>query len=95
MKADSVESKINIVGIKKKYGKKEVLKDVNLTIPFSSCIGILGGNGSGKTTLLSILSGITDADAGAFYCEGFDLLKDVGRRRFLVGIIPQNNPLIV
>ena len=36
MKADSVESKINIVGIKKKYGKKEVLKDVNLTIPFSS-----------------------------------------------------------
>ena len=94
MKADSVESKINIVGIKKKYGKKEVLKDVNLTIPFSSCIGILGGNGSGKTTLLSILSGITDADAGAFYCEGFDLLKDVGRRRFLVGIIPQKNPLI-
>lgn len=94
MSVDSIERKIDIVGIKKKYGRKEILKGVDLSIPFSSCIGILGGNGSGKTTLLSILSGIIKADAGSFLCEGFDLLKDVKRRRFLVGIIPQRNPLI-
>lgn len=85
---------IEIVNIKKKYGKREILRGVNLSINFSSCVGILGGNGSGKTTLLSILAGIIKADAGSFNCEGFDLLKDVGRRRFLVGIIPQDNPLI-
>ncbi|AYA99983.1 ATP-binding cassette domain-containing protein [Lachnoanaerobaculum umeaense] len=94
MSVDSIERKIDIVGIKKKYGRKEILRGIDLTIPFSSCIGILGGNGSGKTTLLSILAGIISADEGSFICESFDLLSDAKRRRFLVGIIPQKNPLI-
>lgn len=85
---------IDIVGLKKRYGKRDILRGVSLNIEFGSCIGILGGNGSGKTTILSILAGITDADEGEFICEGYDLLKDDKRRRFLVGIIPQCNPLI-
>ena len=85
---------IDIVGLKKRYGKRDILKGVSLSIEFGSCIGILGGNGSGKTTILSILAGITDADEGEFICEDYDLLKDDKRRRFLVGIIPQCNPLI-
>ena len=40
------------------------------------------------------MAGITDADEGEFICEDYDLLKDDKRRRFLVGIIPQCNPLI-
>ena len=87
-------SSIDIVGLKKRYGKRDILKGVTLNIDFGSCIGILGGNGSGKTTILSILAGITDADEGEFICEDYDLLKDDKRRRFLVGIIPQCNPLI-
>ena len=87
-------SSIDIVGLKKRYRKRDILKGVTLNIEFGSCIGILGGNGSGKTTILSILAGITDADEGEFICEDYDLLKDDKRRRFLVGIIPQCNPLI-
>ena len=87
-------SSIDIVGLKKRYGIRDILKGVTLNIEFGSCIGILGGNGSGKTTILSILAGITDADEGEFICEDYDLLKDDKRRRFLVGIIPQCNPLI-
>ena len=87
-------SSIDIVGLKKRYGKRDILKGVTLNIEFGSCIGILGGNGSGKTTILSILAGVTDADEGEFICEDYDLLKDDKRRRFLVGIIPQCNPLI-
>ena len=87
-------SSIDIVGLKKRYGKRDILKGVTLNIEFGSCIGILGGNGRGKTTILSILAGITDADEGEFICEDYDLLKDDKRRRFLVGIIPQCNPLI-
>ena len=85
---------IDIVGLKKRYGRRDILRGVSLNIEFGSCIGILGGNGSGKTTILSILAGITDADEGEFICEDYDLLKDDKRRRFLVGIIPQCNPLI-
>lgn len=87
-------SNVAIAGLKKRYGKRDILSGVSLSIKFGSCIGILGGNGSGKTTILSILAGITDADEGEFICEGYDLLKDDKRRRFLVGIIPQQNPLI-
>ena len=90
MKSTSVD----IVGLKKRYAKRDILRGVSLSIEFGSCIGILGGNGSGKTTILSILAGITDADEGEFICEGHDLLKDDKRRRFVVGIIPQQNPLI-
>lgn len=42
--------------IKKVYGKKEVLKDVNLELESGKIYGLIGRNGVGKTTLLSILS---------------------------------------
>ena len=71
---------IDIVGLKKRYGKRDILRGVSLNIEFGSCIGILGGNGSGKTTILSILAGITDADEGEFICEGYDLLKELSAK---------------
>lgn len=85
---------IKIENIQKRYKNKAVLKNISFEMEEGSCVGILGGNGSGKTTLLSVLAGILKADAGAFYCRGKDLLKDHARRRDLVGLIPQSNPLI-
>ncbi len=40
------------------HGKKQILKDINLTIKESEIITIIGPNGSGKTSLLSVLAGI-------------------------------------
>ncbi len=85
---------IEIKGIRKKYGKKEVLKGIDLTITSGKCVGILGGNGCGKSTLLSILAGIQDADSGSFLYEGKDLFSYTKQRSQLVGYIPQGTPLI-
>lgn len=49
---------IKIQDLKKKYGKKQVLKDVNLTLHGGQIVGLLGPNGSGKTTLIKVLNGL-------------------------------------
>lgn len=50
--------------IKKTFGKKEVLKGINLSIPRNSIYALLGHNGSGKTTLIRIILGLLNADSG-------------------------------
>ena len=45
-------------GIKKAYGKKEILRGVTLRAEAGSFVGILGLNGAGKTTLLNILGNV-------------------------------------
>lgn len=49
---------IKIQDLNKKYGKKQVLKDVNLTLYGGQIVGLLGPNGSGKTTLIKVLNGL-------------------------------------
>ncbi len=42
----------------KRYGDKEVLKDISLSFFYGAKIGVIGENGSGKSTLLKIMAGI-------------------------------------
>lgn len=85
---------MRIENIRKKYGKKDVLKGVGFRAVPGTCVGILGINGSGKSTLLSILAGIQKRDGGNFSFDGTDLFKDVKKRSSLVGYVPQNTPLL-
>lgn len=84
---------IEINGIKKNYGKKEVLKNVDLTAHSGQCIGILGGNGCGKSTFLSILAGVNKCSDGSFTLDGQDLFKNTKLRARRVGYVPQGTPL--
>ncbi len=45
-------------GVKKSYGKKQVLKGVSFEAQAGKIIGLFGANGSGKSTLFRILSGL-------------------------------------
>ncbi len=49
---------INVSSLKKSYGKKVVLDDINFSIEEGSIVGLLGPNGCGKTTLIKILTGL-------------------------------------
>lgn len=64
---------MNIIEIKeltKTYGKKEALKDINLTIEPGKIYGLLGPNGSGKTTLIKIINNLLTPTSGEIKIKG-------------------------
>lgn len=85
---------IEVRGVRKAYGKKQVLADVSFSAAGGTCVGILGGNGSGKSTLFSILAGVRRADGGSFFYGEADLLRRPGRIQDILGYVPQTDPLM-
>jgi len=55
---------VKIRNIDKSFGKKQVLFNVNLDIPYSEIFCLLGPSGSGKTTLVKLIGGIDTASGG-------------------------------
>ncbi len=55
---------LEVTDLHKRYGETAALAGVSLSVDSGELFGLLGPNGAGKTTLISILSGLTDADAG-------------------------------
>ena len=55
---------IELLNIAKKFNREWIFKDVNILIPNSTKLAILGANGSGKSTLLQIIVGSLSASKG-------------------------------
>lgn len=55
---------IEVRNLKKKFGDKEILKGIDLTVKTGETVAILGPSGSGKTTLLRCLNFLEQADSG-------------------------------
>ena len=60
---------IELTDLEKRYGKKEALTGINLTIGRGKIIGLLGPNGSGKTTLIKHLNGLLKAESGEIFLK--------------------------
>lgn len=57
-------SLLNIKHVKKSFGSKLVLKDINMTLDQNDFYGLVGKNGSGKTTLMNLIAGINRPENG-------------------------------
>ena len=79
---------IELTGIKKSYGKKEVLHGVDLSFG-QGVYGLLGPNGAGKTTLMSIMTGLLDASAGDVKYGGVSVTDKKSRYLKKLGFLPQ------
>lgn len=53
-------------GLAKAFGKKQLFKDLNFTLPPNGIVGVIGPNGAGKTTLFRLIMGQEKTDAGSF-----------------------------
>jgi len=80
-------------GLRKRYGDKEVVAGVDLTLAPGECFGLLGPNGAGKTTTLRLCLGLTAPDAGAIQLIGVDVVAEPRRARTRVGVVPQMDNL--
>ena len=69
--------KFVIEHLKKRYEKKEVLQDIEITIETGKIYGLLGRNGAGKTTLFNCLNRDIRVDAGSFYLEEEGVRRNV------------------
>ncbi len=78
-------------GIFKRFGKREVLKDVSMGVSTGEVVGLLGPNGAGKTTLFYIVTGIIIPDRGRIILDDKDLTRAPMHKRAQQGIgyLPQ------
>ena len=70
---------IEIKNLFKKFGDKQVLTGVNLTIPKGETIVIVGRSGCGKSVLLKLIVGLLSPDNGQILVEG-NLINELGNR---------------
>lgn len=73
---DRPEYAIEIIDLYKSYGKKQVLKGLNLQVNHGELFGFIGRNGIGKSTTIDCLIGSKKFDSGKVYIEGYDVTKE-------------------
>ena len=80
---------INVAGLSKSFGGREVVHDLSMQVKRGSIYGFLGPNGSGKTTTIRMLCGLLTPDAGEGTCLGYDIRRDADKIKRQVGYMTQ------
>ena len=80
---------IDVKGLPKSFGGREVVHDLSMQVKRGSIYGFLGPNGSGKTTTIRILCGLLTPDGGEGTCLGYDIVKDSEKIKRQVGYMTQ------
>ena len=79
---------IEIQNISKKFGKQEVLQDINLTFSKGECIALIGPNGCGKTTLIKSILGMVIPTKGTILYNQKSIVGEFQYREE-IGYMPQ------
>jgi phospholipid/cholesterol/gamma-HCH transport system ATP-binding protein len=92
------EPMIKVGHLRKSFGGKVVLEDVNFAVPRGTVCAVMGGSGSGKSTILRHLIGAYKPDSGEIYLDGEEITHlseremDHVRRKF--GMLFQGGALL-
>jgi simple sugar transport system ATP-binding protein len=87
---------VEVTGVEKRFGTTRALRGVDLSIAAGQCLGLVGRNGAGKSTLVSILSGLSEPDAGTvrFGGEPAPRVGDIGRWREWIATVFQHSMIV-
>ena len=78
---------IEIKNLVKTIDKKDIIKDISLSIKEGEIFGLLGENGAGKTTTLRLIATMLKPTSGTIEVCGFDTVKDDKKVRENIGIL--------
>ncbi len=88
---------IQLKNVRKRFGDKEALKGISLTIEKGETIAIIGGSGSGKSTLLRLMIGLDRPTSGEIYIGGDNITAmtedTLDRVRLRMGMVFQYSAL--
>ena len=78
----AMEALLEVRGVAKRFGSRDVLKNISLNIASGEFLTLLGESGSGKTTLLRLVAGFEQPTAGEIWMSGqrLDTLPSYKRR---------------
>jgi lipopolysaccharide export system ATP-binding protein len=84
-------SQLRVDGLKKRFGSRDVVKDVSLEVSSGEVVGLLGPNGAGKTTCFYMIVGLIAVDDGAIHLDGKQISHLAMHRRARMGLsyLPQ------
>lgn len=86
---------IKLESVSKKFGSKEILSNIDLTINSNEITFIVGSSGAGKSTLLNLIGGLDNVTTGKIFYDGQDVSKNLTNYRANdVGFIFQDFNLI-
>ena len=81
-------SVLEISGLQKRFGEKQVLRGVDLIVPEKKVFGSVGRNGAGKTTTMKITLGLMTADAGEIHVCGQKVSYGNTKTNKFIGYLP-------
>ncbi|HEQ6372927.1 TPA: lantibiotic protection ABC transporter ATP-binding protein [Streptococcus pyogenes] len=81
---------LKIQNLKKSYGKRTILNNVNMNIPKGKVYALIGPNGAGKSTIMKILTGLVSKTSGSIIFEGREWSRRDLRK---IGSIIEEPPL--
>jgi lipopolysaccharide export system ATP-binding protein len=77
--------------ISKRFGSRQVVKNISLEVKSGEIVGLLGPNGAGKTTSFYMIVGLIPVDGGTIFLDRQELTRDPIHKRAQLGIgyLPQ------
>ena len=84
---------LEVKGVKKKLGKREIIKGLDLSVNEGEIFGFLGPNGAGKTTTIRILVGLISPNEGEIVVCGKSVLSEKEQALKNVGAVVENPEL--
>lgn len=95
MTVDKPEGVLQAHHLKKNYGKRQVVKDVSLTVRAGEVVGLLGPNGAGKTTSFYMIVGLVPTGGGDITIDGQSIehMPIHRRARLGLGYLPQETSI--
>ncbi|NLM06135.1 MAG: ABC transporter ATP-binding protein [Tissierellia bacterium] len=81
---------IDIKNLKKSFGNKTVLKDIDLLVKDGEIFGFLGPNGAGKTTTIKMIVGLLIPDGGTIEVQGINVVDEPLEAKKRISYVPDN-----